>query len=161
MARTGRKSVYETPFVQEAARQCLLGATDDELAAHFGVARSTLSEWKRKFPDFSDAIKRGKGPADGVVAAALFGRAKGAEWIEEQAIKVKRVEYKDGKRLLEVERVEIVKVRRSAPADTTAAIFWLKNRRPDVWRDKSEMDIRKLGDMSDAELEALAAGRVP
>lgn len=122
-----------------AFEACLLGATDEELAEYFSIHVATLYEWKNRYPEFAEAIKSGKRPADQSVATALHGRATGAEWKEEQAIKVKRVEYSEsGKRILEEERVEIVEVTRRAPPDTTAAIFWLKNRRATDWRDKIE-----------------------
>jgi hypothetical protein len=60
----------------------------------------------------------------------------GAEWEEQQAIKVKRVEYKDGKRLSEIEEVVTVPVARRDPPDSTACIFWLKNRKPKSWLEK-------------------------
>lgn len=138
----GRPSKYDGTFAAEAARLCLLGATDAELAEHFGVAESTFYKWKTEFPEFSEAIKRAKTPADAEVAAALFERATGAEWIEQQAIKVKEVKYEGGKRVSEIERVEVVDVTRRAPPDTTSMIFWLKNRRKIEWRDKVETEIR-------------------
>lgn len=134
----GRPTKYDPSYPGEAFAQCLTGATDEELAAHFGIAKSTLYEWKNEYPEFSDAIKRGKSPADGNVAGALYQRATGAEWVEEQAIKCKRVEYENGKKVLEEERVEVVEVTRRAPPDTTAAIFWMKNRVSAHWRDKIE-----------------------
>lgn len=160
--RAGRPSAFRPEYVADAARLCLLGATDDELAEHYGVARSTVSLWKLKYPDFSDAIKEAKRPADATIAGALFGRAKGAEWVEQQAFKCRTVVYGDnGKRVREEERVEVVEVVRRAPPDTTACIFWLKNRRPDLWRDRTEVGVGKMEELSDAELQAIAAGKVP
>jgi hypothetical protein len=135
----GRPSLFLPEYVEQAYNFAILGATDAELAEHFGVAESTLYEWKLAHPEFSESIKKGKRPADATIAGALFNRASGAEWVEEQAIKLKRVEYCDGKRVLEDERIELVEVVRRAPPDTTAAIFWLKNRRPEQWRDKQEV----------------------
>jgi transposase len=134
-----RPTLYQPEYVEQAYDACLLGATDEELAARFGVHVDTVYEWKKRYPEFSEAIKAGKRPADERVACALHSRATGAEWKEEQAIKLKRVEYVDGKRVLEEERVEVVEVTRRAPPDTTAGIFWLKNRKADDWRDKQEV----------------------
>lgn len=136
----GRPSSYRPEYAEQAYHQCLAGATDAVLAEFFGVAESTINAWKNQYPEFSEAIKSGKAPADGNVASALYNRAVGAEWVEEQAIKCKTVEYENGKRVREEERVEVVEVTRRAPPDTTAAIFWLKNRRPDVWRDKQDLE---------------------
>lgn len=134
----GRPTLYREEYVEEAEKHCLLGATDADLCEHFGIGESTLYEWKNKFPEFAEAIKRGKAPANADVAHKLYQRATGAEWIEEQAFKVKTVEYSDGKRLRETEEIKVVEVKRAAPPDTAAAIFWLKNRRPDLWRDKQQ-----------------------
>ena len=76
------------------------GLTHDQIAHNLGVSRSTLAEWKKRFPDLSDALKKGKDVVDYEVENALLERAKGG--------------------------------------DTTAQIFWLKNRRPGKWRDKPE-----------------------
>lgn len=137
---TGRPSSFLSEYVERAYEACLLGATDAELAAYFGVAESTLYKWKNDHPEFSEAIKRGKAPADAAVATAFFNRATGAEWVEEQAIKLKSIQYKDGKKVSEEERVEVVEVTRRAPPDTTAGIFWLKNRKPSAWRDKQDVE---------------------
>lgn len=138
MAKRGRPSAYKPEYCDHAYEYCLLGATDEELAEAFGVACSTLYEWKNQYPEFAETIKKGKKPADAGVAAAMFRRATGAEWLEEQAIKLKTVEYSDGRKVREEERVEIVAVKRAAPPDTTAGIFWLKNRHPSHWRDKQD-----------------------
>lgn len=139
-APVGRPSKYDPAFVGLAHEACMAGATDEELADYLGIATSTLYEWKKAHPEFSEAIKSGKAPADAKVAAALYERALGAEWVEEQAIKVKRVEYNNGKRVLETESVEVVEVTRRAPPDTTAGIFWLKNRRPRHWSGSGSPD---------------------
>lgn len=140
-AKPGRPSLYDASFPAQAAELCLLGATDAELADHFGVATSTLYEWKNAYPEFSDAIKAAKKPADAEIASALRERAKGAEWVEEQAFKIKDVIYDNGKRVRETERLEVVQVTRRAPPDTPAAIFWLKNRRAADWKDKHEQAV--------------------
>jgi hypothetical protein len=135
----GRPTEYNPEYVEQAHSLALLGATDAEIAEHFGIGERTLYEWKNRYPQFSQSIKKGKIPADAKVAHALFDRATGAEWTEQQAIKLKTVTYLDGRRVKEQERVEIVEVRRSAPPDTTACIFYLKNRRPKEWRDRHEV----------------------
>lgn len=72
------------------------------------------------------------------VADRLHQRALGFEYEEAQAHKLKTVEYNDGKRLKETERLEIIKVKRVVPPDTTACILWLKNRRKVEWRERQE-----------------------
>ena len=126
----GRPTAYDPAFVEQAAKLCNLGATDDEMADFFGVHRSTLYRWKLEYPDFCDAIKSAKEIADERVERSLYQKATGYNVTEQQAVKVKVEQY--------VEQVEVVEVEKHIPADTSAAIFWLKNRRKDQWRDKQE-----------------------
>jgi hypothetical protein len=129
----GRPTDYLPSFDDQAYRLCLLGATDADLAGFFDVTETTINNWKIAQPSFFESIKSGKLQADAHIALKLFNRAEGAEWIEEQAIKIKVGQHE--------ERVEIVQLRRAAPPDTTAAIFWLKNRQPRFWRDKVEAEL--------------------
>jgi hypothetical protein len=108
-SKSGRPSSYKPEYPEQATQLCRLGATDAELAKFFDVALSTFHKWKLDHPEFSDALKEGKELSDARVAHALYTRATGYE--------------KDGKHI---------------PPDTTACIFWLKNRRKDKWRDKNE-----------------------
>lgn len=102
------------------------GLTDEQLAHNMGISRDTLYAWKNKYPDISDALKRGKEVVDIQVENALLKRALGYDYQEE------RVEVSEDKGRKVVQTIKHV------PADTTAGIFWLKNRRPDKWRDKPE-----------------------
>lgn len=102
------------------------GLTDEQIAQNIGIRAATLYEWKKRFPEISEALKRGKEVVDRQVENALLKRALGYEYEE---IKEKF----EGGVLTErtVTKKEVV-------ADTTAQIFWLKNRKPDTWRDKPE-----------------------
>jgi transposase len=126
----GRPTEYRDEFAEQALKLCHLGATDDELADFFNVHRATIYRWKHTVPEFCDAIKSGKEIADERVERSLYQKATGYNFTEQQAIKVKVEQHK--------EEVEVVDVERHSPADTTAAIFWLKNRRSAAWRDKQE-----------------------
>jgi hypothetical protein len=128
----GRPSDFNESMVEQAAKLCSLGATDDEMADFFGVHRSTLYRWKLEHPEFCDAIKSAKEIADERVERSLYQKATGYSVKEEQAIKVKVEQHK--------EAVEVVEVEKHIPADTTAVIFWLKNRRSQQWRDKHEIE---------------------
>lgn len=128
----GRPTAYKKEFAKQAAKLCALGATDDEMADFFTVNRSTIYRWKLDYPEFCNAIKSAKHIADERVERSLYQKATGYNYTEEQAVKLKVDQYK--------EEVEVVEVEKHAPADTTAAIFWLKNRRKAEWRDKQEVE---------------------
>ena len=130
---TGRPSKYRKEFAVQAEKLCALGATDDELADFFEVSTRTVYRWKLEQEAFCQALKAGKELSDERVARSLYQRATGYTYVEQQAFKVRAGQYE--------ELVQVVDVERHAPADTTAAIFWLKNRRPEEWRDKREHEV--------------------
>lgn len=105
------------------------GATDAELAKYFDVSEQTLNTWKKAHPEFLESLKRGKSGTDIDVAASLHKRAIGS------TVKEVKRQYleENGKRTWEVRVIETVK---EIPPDTTACIYWLKNRQPSQWRDK-------------------------
>lgn len=121
---------YQDEFAEQARKLCELGATDAELADFLGVSVRTIHRWKHTHEDFCHSIKAGKEFADERVERSLYQKATGYDFTEEQAIKIKTAQFE--------EEVEVVEVSRHAPADTTAAIFWLKNRRSGTWRDKQD-----------------------
>lgn len=102
------------------------GLTDEQIAGNMGVSRSTLNSWKDRYPDILDALKKGKEIVDRQVENALLKRALGYEYEE---IKEK---YEFG------ELSERTVTKKQVAPDTTAQIFWLKNRKPKDWRDKQE-----------------------
>ena len=105
------------------------GLSKEQIAHNMGVRRVTLDDWIKKYPCISSAFKKGKDIADFEVENALFKRAKGydtEEVIEDYALN------NDGELIL----AKVRKTKKHIPADTAAQIFWLKNRRPDKWRDK-------------------------
>lgn len=124
-ARTGRPPKYRDEFVEQARKFCLLGATNEELARLFEVGLATLNRWIAETPAFRDAIKDGRAIADGEVANRLFRRACG---YSHQAQKIMQYE---GVPVI-VDYIE------HYPPDATSMIFWLKNRRPDLWREKPQ-----------------------
>lgn len=149
--KAGRKSSYQEVYANQALKLCLLGATDDELADFFGINVATLNRWKKSFPEFCESLKKGKAIADANVASKLYSRAIGYD------AKATKFATNEGKITDRVEYIE------HYPPDTTAAIFWLKNRQPGKWRDKKEVENQvKLGDelesMSDEELTAIIRG---
>lgn len=102
------------------------GLTDEQLAGKMGINPATLYDWKKKYPKISEALKKGKEVVDIQVENALLKRALGYDFQEE---KIERSD-KDG--------LKVVQTVKHIPPDTTAQIFWLKNRRPDRWRNKPE-----------------------
>lgn len=129
---SGKPTQYKSEYAAQAEKLCLLGATDDEMADFFGVHRSTIYRWKLEHEEFCNAIKTAKDVADARVERSLYQKATGYNFTEQQAFKIKSDQYK--------EEIEVVEVEKHAPADTTAAIFWLKNRQKDKWRDKHELE---------------------
>lgn len=114
------------------------GLTDEQVAHNIGISRSTLNEWKKRYQDISDALKRGKEVVDIQVENALLKRALGYEY-EEVTHELYEGEDPDtGERVKEM--IETKRVTKQVAPDTTAQIFWLKNRRPDKWRDKRDIE---------------------
>jgi hypothetical protein len=121
----GRPTDYKEEYNLQAEKLCKLGATDKELADFFEIVESTLNEWKLRYPEFSESIKKGKTLADAEVAEKLYHRAIGYEHPDCE------IKILDG----QIVTVPLVK---HYPPDSVAAIFWLKNRQKKKWRDKIE-----------------------
>ena len=129
------------------------GLTEEQIARNMGVSRSTLSDYKVKYPDILRAIKNSKEVADREVENALFKKARGYTVKLKKPMKVRHVEYDEvsGRKVAEYERIEYIEEEVHVPADTTAQIFWLKNRKPNEWRDKvtvtDESSLEKLDEL--------------
>ena len=121
----GRPSKFKPEFVRQGEKLCTIGVTDAELASFFEVSEVTLNAWKHKHPEFLNALKVGKDEADTRVERSLYHRAIGYSHPEEKI-------FNDGGEPL------IVPTTKHYPPDTTAAIFWLKNRKTAEWRDKQD-----------------------
>ena len=143
----GRPPKYRAVFAKQAKHLCLLGATDEELAAFFEVDVRTIYRWKIDHAPFCQALKAGKEAADANVAAALYHRALG---YSHPAVKILAVAV-GGNNGSVVEKVPYTE---HYPPDTTAAIFWLKNRQPAKWRDKHEMEHSAEGSLASLIAEA-------
>lgn len=110
------------------------GLVDEQIAHNIGITRQTLNEWKKKFPSISDTLKRGKEVVDRQVENALLKRALGYKY-DEITREPKYNEVTDQMEMMVTKRVT-----KEVQPDTTAQIFWLKNRKPEVWRDKQEIN---------------------
>ena len=106
------------------------GLTDEQIAKNIGIAVRTYYEWQERFPQFRQAIKKGKAPVDIEVENALLKRALGYEY-EETITEIEEVE--EGR-----QKKHIRRIRKHMPPDVGAIVFWLKNRKPGKWRDKIE-----------------------
>jgi hypothetical protein len=126
----GRPSEYRPEFVETAAQMCANGATDMELADEFEVSVTTIYNWRAKHPEFLEAVKTPKGIADDRVERSLFERAIG---YSHNAV---RIFMPAG-----AEKAVIVPYVEHVPPDTSAATFWLKNRKPAEWRDKTDVAV--------------------
>ena len=105
------------------------GLIDKQVAKNMGVADSTLRGWKRRFPEIAEALRKGKEVVDREVENALYKRALGY-WVTE----TETTTYSDG-------TTKTTEKRRHIVPDTTAQIFWLKNRKPDQWREKNDLTL--------------------
>lgn len=117
------------------------GLNDEEIAAKLTITHTTLYDWKSKFPAFAEALKKGKEVVDIEVENALHRKAMGYNVAVMKHFKIKHTEYNEkGYKCLEYEELVAVEEEIHVPADTTAQIFWLKNRKPAEWRDRKELD---------------------
>lgn len=124
-SKGGAPTKYKPEYAEQAEKLTMLGMTDAQLASFFGVTERTINGWKADHEEFFHALKDGKAVADANVAVSLYKRATG---YSHDAVKI----FNDQGAPLVVPYVE------HYPPDTTACIFWLKNRRPSDWRDKRE-----------------------
>ena len=121
------------------------GLTDEQIAEKLDISVASFYNYKNEHLEFLESLKKGKEVADYEVENALFKKALGYNAKVKKAFKVKEVLYENGKKLKETERIEYAEDEVHIPADTTAQIFWLKNRKPNVWRDKQEIEQDNTG----------------
>lgn len=126
----GRPTDYSEEFIEQSSKLAKLGATDIEVADFFDVTVRTLYSWKNRHPAFLQALKAGKEEADNRVERSLFQRACG---YEQEAVKI----FMPAGACKPV----YAPYREVIQPDTTACIFWLKNRKPDEWRDKTDVNV--------------------
>ena len=151
----GRPTKYSSAFHPLLAEHMArLGMTDKQMAERLGIAESTFNAWKQKHAEFSESLKAGKEEPDNRVERALFERATG---YSHPAVKIMSV----GMVVKEIPYTE------HYPPDATSMIFWLKNRRPEKWRDKHEVEHSGEIDIGDeshektvAEIKAMIASGI-
>ena len=106
------------------------GFTDKQIAKALGVTEQTINNYKKDYPEFFESLKRGKDIADGKVEVALFQRAMGYSHPDTHISNYQGT----------ITRTEVIK---HYPPDPTSMIFWLKNRQPDKWREKQDIEMTK------------------
>ncbi|MCD8357463.1 MAG: helix-turn-helix domain-containing protein [Clostridia bacterium] len=119
------------------------GLTDEQIAHNMGITARTLYLWKEKYIQIFQSLKKGKEVVDIQVENALLKRALGYEYTEEKV----EISEKDGKKVVQT-------VKHVVP-DTTALIFWLKNRKSEKWRNKPETPDTKQDETLNRLIEAV------
>ena len=125
--KRGAPTKYDPDIVDYARALATDGLTNDEMAEKLGIATSTLNDWRKKHPEFSDAIKEGKDQADSKVKMSLYKRALGYSYTERKVI-----DLSDGGQRIETTVKEV-------PPDPTSGIYWTKVRMG--WNDKVQMEL--------------------
>jgi hypothetical protein len=123
----GRPSKFKWEMLPKVTQLCKIGATDTEIADFLEISVPTLYEWQSKYPKFSKAFDKGKSQLDRRVTRSLYHRAVGFE-------------HNTTKVFNDKGQPVAVNIREHLPPDTNAAIFWLKNRKPEAWQDRSVVD---------------------
>lgn len=138
----GRPTLYRPEYAEQAEKLCRLGATDADLADFFGVTKRTIERWRSMHQQFCRSVTIGKEDADNAVERSLYQKAVG---YEQEAVKIFMPAG--------AAKPVYAPYREKVAPDTAAAIFWLKNRRKDAWRDRTEQDVKHTVTIS-AEFEA-------
>ncbi len=123
--KIGRPTKYKPEFCDKEYLVCCKGGTNQDLADTFNVNMTTVRDWRAKYEEFSTAIKEGKRIADQNVERSLYQRAMGYSHEDVHISNFQGV-------------ITITPLIKHYPPDPTSMIFWLKNRKPDKWRDKQE-----------------------
>lgn len=137
--KVGRRGKYEDWLTEDGllkvqgwARD---GLSNEQIAHNMGVSAKTLCEWQNRFGEFRNALKKGKEVVDREVENAMLKRALGYEYDE-----VTREPVTDKDTGITEMRVT-KRVTKQIVPDVTAQIFWLKNRKPNEFRDKRDVDL--------------------
>lgn len=134
----GRPTKYSKDLDEITERLTLLGFTVEDLAKHLDVQVSTITLWRKKYPSFSAALNAGRLVADAGVVKSLYNRARGYTEI------VTKVETDSDGNI-----IKTITEEKHFPPDTTAAIYWTKNRQPKYWRNSERVE---AGDESDEDV---------
>lgn len=125
MARPSKYDTHVKPKLKLVESWARDGLIDEQIAHNLGISTTAYYEYKQKYAEFAESLKNGKDDIDVMVENALLKRALGYTYEE--------VTFEGGE--------ETKRVVKEVQPDTTAQIFWLKNRRPQAWRDKQDLDV--------------------
>ena len=136
------KAQYEEWLTEEGLLQIGAWARDglynEQIAHNMGISRKTLAEWAKRYSAIGDALKVNRCVADIIIENAVFKKACGYNKTVIKHMKVKETKYDKSGRKVEREKLVPVEEEVHVPADSTAQIFWLKHRKPEVWGDSRE-----------------------
>lgn len=110
------------------------GLTDEMIAHNIGITTTTFYDWKKKYPQFAEAVKRGKEVVDIMVENALLKSAMGYKY--DEVVKERVFDYETETSIV----VEVKRTTKEVAPNPTSLIFWLKNRKPEAWRDTKNID---------------------
>lgn len=165
-AKAGRKSKYDThvlPRLEDIGHWAREGLIEEEMCKRLGIAMSTFQAYKNQYPELMDTLKKGKEYVDYMVEDSLLKRALGYEYEEKtyETMKVPEIQIVDDEEIqtYRIEEVLTKNVVKQVAPDVTAIIFWLKNRQPDKWRDKQNIEhsgqVNKTVDLTGLSIEEL------
>lgn len=162
MAKKGAPTKFDPKKMSAVELMARRGFTDKEIARCLGVTEQTVNNWKKAHPDFFESLKEWKDHADQNVERSLYERATGYTAPDTKAQWVEGAEVVDGN-VVKTGRWEYAEMKKHYPPDTTAQIFWLKNRKKDEWRDKLEHEYSgsisaNLTELSKEDLLKIASG---
>lgn len=149
MAKRGRKSGFNARLTETIVRLSKSGKTNEQIADVLGISSRTLTNWMGKFDDLFLAVREARQVADELVEASLFSRALGYSHPEEKVF-----QYEG-----QIVTHETIK---QYPPDTQAAMFWLRNRQPARWKEKTDSDVNvnntmNVNSLTDEQIDAKIA----
>lgn len=124
--KNGRPTLFKPEFIEKVNKLALEGKTDAQISKSFKISEATLNNWKKQYPEFFASLKQGKEEADQIVEQSLYQRACGYSHPDTHVSNYQGA-------------ITLTGITKHYPPDTTAAIFWLKNRKPAEWRDRQEL----------------------
>lgn len=148
---------YRPEYADTARKLCELGHTDFEIAKFLEINTNTLYKWQHRYPEFKEALTLGKKLPDERVKRSLYHRAVGYSYDSEELFKLVD-EDEDGNK---TERIHHERVVKHVPPDTTADIFWMKNRDRENWRESGNHNgLDDGGEVSIQDAQARLLARV-